>query len=245
MDRRNHRLLLVMLLTVFVFFAGCMNRPCVLVTGYWPPTNEMLRPFSKNRALNPHRWQGKNWQGTGYDVVAFFPVFEKGTDVNPKGSGDFEVDYQDTLGDFRWLTLTLRPEAIICYGQGDGPWEIEQNIPFRQHWRYDYKEPKLPDCFCGYIERHDFGDVLASTLPVEKIEENVSNNVPGMRAWVDWEGDPGDFLCGYLAFLAADYQQTHENCKAAGFIHVGGDVDVLTARKANEVTLKTVIENIR
>ncbi len=244
MNRTSHRYLLAMLLASLVFVIGCSQNRSILLTGYWPPSNEMLRPFSNDPALNPGGWQGKNWQGTGYDVYAFFPTFPKGIKVDPKGTGDFEVDYQDTLRDFRWQTFTLRPEAIICYGRGAGPWEIEQNIPFRKQWRYDYKNPRLPDCFCGYIDRHNFGDVLESTLPIEKIEENVSNKT-AIRAWVDWEGDPGDFLCGYLAFLAADYQQIRENCKAAGFIHVGPNVDVKAAKKANEITLKTTIEAIK
>ena len=43
-----------------------------MVTGYWPPTNEMLRHFSQNTDLNPNGWQGENWRNLGFDVVSFF-----------------------------------------------------------------------------------------------------------------------------------------------------------------------------
>ena len=77
---------------MFVLAAHTQN---ILLTGYWPPTNEMLRKFSTNPDQNPGGWQGQNWEGRGYDVYAFFPEFPGGTGSNPKGNGDFEIDYQD------------------------------------------------------------------------------------------------------------------------------------------------------
>ena len=47
------------------------ERPILMVTGYWPPTNEMLRHFSQNQELNPDGWQGENWRDSGFDVVSF------------------------------------------------------------------------------------------------------------------------------------------------------------------------------
>ena len=40
-----------------------------MVTGYWPPTNEMVRHFSQNINLNPDGWQGENWEGT--DMMSY------------------------------------------------------------------------------------------------------------------------------------------------------------------------------
>ena len=34
------------------------ERPKIMVTGYWPPTNEMVRHFSQDPDLNPDGWQG-------------------------------------------------------------------------------------------------------------------------------------------------------------------------------------------
>ena len=43
---------------------------------YWPPTNEMVRPFSTNEHLNPDGWIGDNWEDRGYDVHSYFPTFD-------------------------------------------------------------------------------------------------------------------------------------------------------------------------
>ena len=37
----------------------------ILLTGYWPPTNEMIRHFSQNQNLNSEGWQGENQQEEG------------------------------------------------------------------------------------------------------------------------------------------------------------------------------------
>lgn len=223
---------------------GCTQSKTVLVTGYWPPTNEMLVPFSTDEILNPGGWQGKNWQGTGYDVVAYFPTFPQGTDVNPAGEGNFQVDYQATWADFGRVTKKLRPAAIISYGRGAGPWEIEANAMHLEVWRNDYRPPEQPGCFCGFSKTYQDGEKVRLTLPVEAIQAAVDQAVPQLRPWVDTEGDPGDFLCNYIAFLAADYQIRHAHCKVSGFIHVGPTVDLQTAEKAHIVTLQTVIAEI-
>jgi hypothetical protein len=99
----------------------------VVLTDYWPPGNQMLNEFSTDKKLNPKGWKGKNWRGLGYDIYTFFPTFPGETQANPKGQGDFEVDYQDTLMDFGRIMQKYKPAIIICYGMGQGPWEIEQN----------------------------------------------------------------------------------------------------------------------
>jgi pyrrolidone-carboxylate peptidase len=221
--------------------AGCAAQRTVLVTGFWPPTNEMLRGFSEDAAANPSGWRGKNWQNSGYDVVAYFPEFPNGTAAQPSGQGDFQVDYQDARADFERLTKKLNPAMILCYGRGDGPWEIETQAVFHTSWNNDYRPPQQPD----WPRHFDYpaGSTLALTVPAEAIERAVKANVPGLNVWIDRQGNPGAFICGYLAFLAADYQMRHPaHCKAAGFIHVAGDVDLQTAQKAHEATLAAMIE---
>ncbi|MCH9687888.1 MAG: hypothetical protein K0V04_41040 [Deltaproteobacteria bacterium] len=86
---------------------GCTEK--VVLMGYWPPTNEMLRSWSRD-SDNPDQWRGNNWEGRGYDVYAFFPEFPPDGDPNndPHGSAGrigsaesyLRVDYQDTSADF-------------------------------------------------------------------------------------------------------------------------------------------------
>ena len=90
------------------------ERPKILVTGYWPPTNEMVRHFSQNPDLNPDGWQGDNWENLGFDVVSFFPEFDPDNCNNcGQGYGDLEVDYQDFSGDFWPIVEQIKPAAII------------------------------------------------------------------------------------------------------------------------------------
>ena len=220
---------------------GCAHRPAVLVTGYWPPTNEMLVPLSRDEILNPDGWVGENWQGLGYDVYAYFPTFPEGTDINPCGRGYFQVDYQDTLQDFQRVSRKLKPVAILCYGLGAGPWEIEYNAVHLQRWRDDYRVPRQPSGLGGVVGAHYPKGQVPLTLPAEAIRREVSEALPDLNVWIDWDGNPGDFLCNYMALLAADYQIQHSGCRMAGFIHVGPGVDLETARRAHEMTLRTVL----
>jgi len=224
---------------LLLMLTGCGSQnKTVLLTGYWPPTNEMLRPFSADPTVNPDGWQGKNWENTGYDVYAYFPEFPGGTRKNPKGDGDFEVDYQDTRADFDRITEQVKPSIIISYGAGGGPWEIEVNALWFDKWYNDFLEPTQPDPWKGEGEPKP----LKATLPVEKIREVVQAVAPDLKVWIDYDGDPGNFLCNYMAYLGMQYQAEHDHCKAAGFIHVGTKVDLDTAIKASEATLRAVLQ---
>ena len=92
-------------------------RPAIMLTGYWSPTNEMLRGFSASPRQNPDGWIGSDWEGRGYDVYAFFPEYPHG---GSQGEGDFEVDYQDTSQDFWPIANGLAPIAIITYPHAPG-----------------------------------------------------------------------------------------------------------------------------
>jgi pyrrolidone-carboxylate peptidase len=230
--------------------AGAYN---IMLTGYWPPTggtNGMLTGFSTNTTLNPGGWAGGNWNNLGFDVYSFFPTFPGGTGSNPKGTGDFEVDYQDTWNDFWRITDELDPVAIISYGLGSGPWEIEYNARnlSSSNWYNDYLSPYRPERPDGTVPA---GYFRHSTLPVDDIASAV--NAAGLAgigstgAWVDYSGNPGAFLCEYMAYLGMWYQDMHSSktdpfrCYAAGFIHVGSGVSVNAARMASEITLLETI----
>ena len=69
------------------------EEPLIVVTGFWPPTNEMIRHFSQNLDLNPEGRIGDDWEGRGYDIVSFFPEFsDPECDNCGQGYGDLEVD---------------------------------------------------------------------------------------------------------------------------------------------------------
>lgn len=231
-----------------LFCGGCGGRRNILLTGYWPPSNEMLRGFSVDPTLNGGAWEGGNWRKLGYDVYAYFPTFPAGTDAQPVGVGVMKVDYQRTLADMEMLTAKLKPVAIISFGQGAGPWEIECNAVNLAKWANDYVEPRQPD-----VVPPDGGmaaeSVRRSTLPVDAIADAVNDAGLGVRAWVDHQGDPGRFLCNYLAYYVCKYQAEHsigdDGCVAAGFIHVGKDVPADKAKAAAEVTLEQTIEFVQ
>jgi hypothetical protein len=217
-----------------------------MLTGFWPPSNEMLRKFSTAPNQNPGGWQGQNWEGRGYDVYAYFPEFPGGVGSNPKGNGDFEVDYQDVSSDFWRITDNIHPVAILSYGQGAKPWEIEYNARNLSGWDGDYLYPRGPtpsppdnSVPAGYVRN--------STLPVQAIADAINSSGAGVNAWVDWDGDTGAFLCEYMAYHDAWYQSLHSDpcdqysCLAAGFTHVSGSLSISTATTACEIALRATI----
>jgi hypothetical protein len=241
---------LFLALPVVCAVSGCSPvRRNIVLTGYWPPTNQMLAQFSTDKKLNPSGWKGRNWRHLGYDVYSFFPTFPKGLRENPQGQGDFRVDYQATQADFRGITRQLIPIAIISFGRGDGPWEVEYNAVNSVEWTDDFVEPvqmsKLPPEQIAPI-----GHKRHSSLPVEAIADAVNQAQIGVHAWVDWEGNPGTSLGNYIAYLVSWYQDFYsdasemDRCLAAGFIHVSADLPLAKAIKATEITLETTINHI-
>ena len=241
----------LLLLLIFVgFFCGCSTeRRNIVLTGYWPPTNQMLSRFSTDKKLNPTGWKGGNWRHLGYDVYSFFPTFPKGLRDNPQGQGDFKVDYQATLADFRRITRQFSPVAIISFGRGDGPWEIEYTAVNSVKWTDDFVQPvqmsKLPP-----EQIVPVGHKRHSTLPAAKIADAINQAQIGVHAWVDWDGNSGTFLGNYIAYLGYWYQDFYseasekDRCLAAGLIHVSADLPLDDAVKATEITLETTINHI-
>lgn len=246
--------------------AGNTNN--ILVTGYWPPTNEMLREFSTNPAQNPV-WVGRNWEGRGYDIYSFFPEFPGVTGPNwGRGVGDLEVDYQDTTYDWARIVAAIKPVAIITFSRANNTvgWELE---PAARRWRLqadagtapsfyasDYLAPYRPDELP--IAMEPLGNIRLSTLPMQSIVNAVAAQMSPTQAapFIDaWHPDNpndtydfgGSFLSGYVGYLGCWYHDLNASldapfrCVAAGHIHVGARMTVADGRQAAEISLRELI----
>ena len=213
----------------------------ILLTGYWPPTAQMLVRFSIDSTLNPEGWIGENWENRGYDVYAYFP---SSCPSGTRGEGDLQVDYQDTSQDFWSIVDALHPIAIMGYGLGGGPWELEATAYNFSSWSNDYLDPRQPTPSppddgvpAGYIRY--------STLPMEAIRDAINSAGIGVSARID-PGGAGGFLCGFMSYHDCWYQSLHSSpadpyyCAAAGFTHVSG-MPVASATAAAEIALRTTI----
>lgn len=231
----------------------------ILLTGYWPPTNEMLRGFRPRRLFPPRDWKGRDWRGHGFDVFAFFPEFDGPEDevgvppYRPEdvGHGDFKVNYKDTKEDWERITRWLRPCAIITFSRGhlDNSWEIEEFVHNWGEWD-TFPGAGKPDS-PPPDDSKDPGEERRSTLPMESIRRRVNSaSHLDVRAFKDSRG-AGDLLSGYIGYLGVWYQAEHGSldadgmCFAAGHIHVGGSVPVSDATEATEITLEALIDHIK
>jgi pyrrolidone-carboxylate peptidase len=220
----------------------------IMLTGYWPPTGQMLARFSTDTTLNPGGWMGLDWEHRGYNVYAYYPQVGSG---QSEGTGDFAVDYQRTLADFNRITAQLHPVAILSYGQIAGsatPVVLEPNSVNWTSWIDDYEAPYQPTPSppdgtvpAGYV-RH-------STLPLQSIASaiNSAGIGPNFTATINSSGDPGYFLCNYLAYQDEWYQSRNGDpsasyqCLAAGFTHVADYVTLSQATAVSDIELRTTI----
>ncbi|MBC7770977.1 MAG: hypothetical protein H7210_00645, partial [Pyrinomonadaceae bacterium] len=246
------------------------NTRNIMITGYWPPTNEMLRPFSANLSQNPGGWVGQNWEGLGYNVHAFFPEFPQGLG---RGVGDFEVDYQDTATDWARLVAEVRPVAIITFSRANTArgWEMEPalqrfrlpgevNPPGRSVPVYtqDYFGVRYPSDVP--IAAEPIGAIRDSSLPMQEIVDAVD------LAFDDSQIDPfialydpqnpnafdfgGGFLSGYIGYLGVWHYDLNNapdatwRCVASGHVHVGMSANVGFATVATEITLRELIDHV-
>ena len=227
----------------FVINKSSNREPVILVTGFWPPTNEMIRHFSQNIFLNDN-WEGENWEDRGYNIISYFPRFSD-PDCNNcgQGYGDLEVDYQDTSTDFWDIVEEHSPVAIITFSRGyiDQSWELEFNYYNRTNWYPDYSTPTLPtpnppdeDVESYYLRN--------STLPMENIMDAINESDLGLDSYIDADGDPGRFVSEFMGYHGVWYHDINiESCVVAGHIHVGGLIDWDTAKEATEISiLKTI-----
>lgn len=237
----------------------------IVLVGYWPPSNEMLRPFSTNPDQNPDGWVGQNWNGLGHDVHAFFPQFPP--DGNPfndsfgspgfigSPESDFRVDYQDTSTDFWSVMDLLDPVGVLTFSWGDDDdrWEIERvegghaggsTAPF--DWIEDGNgelyptqgsiDPRSWDAISTYRD----GNQLQSQLPIDNIFAATSALALG-NVFIDETGTSGNYLSGFLALHGLYYNLHNNSNLAAGHIHVGSGLSVDHARSLTEVTLKETL----
>lgn len=258
-----------------ILASQCLCSPArggnIVVVGFWPPTNEMLRPFSTNPVQNPGGWIGQNWNGLGHDVYAFFPEFPPdGNPFNdPFGSAgyigspesDFRVDYQDTSADFWRVMDTLHPLGIVTFSWGgsDNRWEIERvegghSGPGTPHldWASDGNgvtrptqatiDPRSWDAISTYRS----GNRLRSQLPVDEIV-SATSALGLANVFIDETGTSGNYLSGFLGLHGLYYNSLHDDPDdpywniAAGHVHVGSGLSVADARLLSQVTLNETL----
>jgi len=226
--------------------AGFSNN--ILITGYWPPTNNMVRQFSTSATQNPGGWKGGNWEGRGYNLYSFFPEFPNGLG---QGVGDFEVDYQDTSADWARITEMVKPVAILTFSRGSAGrnWEIEYAQRNLQTWVNDYTAPfqPTPSPPDGSVPA---GFVRHSSLPMQNIKDAVNAAGLGFNASIDMTGFGGGFLSEFMAYHGTWYKDTHDSMSAefrtvaAGHIHVGIATPLAGATAATEITLRELIKHV-
>lgn len=227
----------------------------ILITGYWPPTNEMIRPFSQNPSQNPGGWQGGNWEGRGYNIHSYFPEFP-GITQPPygRGEGDFRVDYQDASADFWRVVGQLRPIAIITFSRGSNGsnWELEsraRKLPLNA-WTPDYAAPTRPTPDLPIASEPD-NFIRYSSLPMVQIRDAVNAAGLGISSFIDTsDAFGGTFVSEFTSYHSAWYANLHADpsdpswCVAGGHIHVGGNTSVAGATIATQITLRTLISHI-
>lgn len=239
----------------------------VVLMGYWPPTNEMLRPWSTDPQQNPGGWIGEDWGGYGYDVYAFFPEFPPDGDPTNDSIGDdgavgsprfpLRVDYQATSMDFWPIVDELRPSILITTSRGGGiGWELEAiegghsgggpNPAFDwssdQHGvdQYPTQETILPRSWDA-ISTYRQGNTLPSQLPLPEIL--TATDALGLTSvQIDEDGTSGDFLSGFLGLHGLYYRELTPHAVAAGHIHVGFGLPVADASQLIDATLHVVLQ---
>ncbi len=239
----------------------------VVLMGYWPPTNEMLRPWSINRTQNPDGWVGEDWGGYGYDVYSFFPEFPPdGDPTNDNigddgavGSPDFDlrVDYQATSADFWRLVDTYQPVILVTTSRGgDIGWELEaidgghgmmNNPDPAMDWASDkHGMDQFPSMATveaatwDAISTYRQGNTLASTLPLDAIVD--ATDPLGITDVVIDQETGGNFLSGFLGLHGLYYNLQTPHNVAAGHIHVGFGLPVPDASMLIEATLHAVLQ---
>jgi hypothetical protein len=241
----------------------------VVLMGYWPPTNEMLRPWSQNPEQNPGGWIGEDWEGYGYDVYSFFPEFPPDGDPSndPIGSDgsvgsarfDLRVDYQATSEDFWSIVDTLEPVIVMTNSRGgDIGWEVEaiegghgvnnMNGP-EFDWSSDQHgadtrptQATIDARSWDAISTYRQGTTLPTRLPVEDIV--AATTALGLtNVEIDETGTSGNYLSGFLGLHGLYYAETaaHE-VVAAGHIHVGYGLPVADASVLIETSLHAVLQ---
>ena len=249
--------------------AMAQDRPTILITGYWPPTNEMVRPWSPTNTLPGglpgSGWVGENWEGRGFDIVSYFPEFPNGFG---RGSGWLEVDYQDTAADFEEITSVHKPVAIITFSRANTSvgWEMEpatqrfrlsgeanppgRNVPF---YTSDYSSVASGERYPTNvpIATEPVGNIRNSTLPMQQIVDNVAAQMtsaqasPFIAAYNPATPDTFDFggsyLSGYIGYLGSWYQARNLPGESMDPCYAAGHIHVGQGMSVANGTLATEI----
>lgn len=220
----------------------------ILLTGYWPQTNNMLRGFSTNPDQNPGGWIGENWNGSGYNVYAYFPEFPGQTGPNwGQGVGDFEVDYQDTSADWARILPEINPLAIMTFSRGSigSNWEIEGRLQMHDDrgWLTDYSGVRRPTEDMPIFQTLVPDQWYDSSLPMDAILNAVDGAGIGVDAFIDNSGG-GNFLSEFIGLHGLMHKinnggpDAEFRTFAAGHIHVGIDTPLAAAEIATQLTLE-------
>jgi len=239
----------------------------VVLMGYWPPTNEMLRPWSADPTQNPDGWIGEDWGGYGYDVYAFFPEFPPDGDPTNDQIGedgavgspayDLRVDYQATSADFWRIVDTHQPVILLTTSRGGKiGWEIEaiegghgSNNPGdpAMDWASDKHgadqfptEATIEARSWAAISTYRQGQTLPSQLPVDAIF--TATAALGVTNVAIDDGTSGNFLSGFLGLHGLYYNVVAPHNVAAGHIHVGFGLPVADASALLEATLAALLQ---
>ena len=241
----------------------------VVVTGYWPNTNEMLRRWSNDPAQNGGTWVGRNWRNRGFDVYAFFPEFPPdGNPMNdPFGSdgwvgapdSDLRVDYQDSSADFWRIVDRYRPHVLITTSRGGRiGWELEAVEGGHAGGTGDPADDWSPDGHGAVIlptqdsidprswaaiSTYRNGRTLASQLPLPEIAA-ATEALALESVAIDADGTSGNYLSGFMGLHGLYYNQTAPHNVAAGHIHVGISVSAVNAERLMATTLETVLSQL-
>jgi hypothetical protein len=232
-----------------VFTPSPNGLPTILLTGYWPPTNEMLRQFSRNLDQNPGGWVGEDWEGRGYNVYAYFPEFPEGLG---KGEGDFEVDYQDTSADWWPLLDAAAPIGLITFSRAGATvlWEMEGgNRTYAPgNWTNDYLVPLQPTPELPISSEPPLMERF-STQPIDEIVANIaSSGIPVTP--IVMTIDTGAFLSNCIGYHGNWHHDLHADAAdpkwniAGGHVHVGYNMSIPDAVAATEVTVRTLISHL-
>lgn len=238
----------------------------VVLMGYWPPTNEMLRRWSTDPQQNPGDWVGEDWEGYGYDVYSFFPEFPPDGDPTNDSIGDdgavgsprfdLRVDYQATSADFWRLVDTYQPVILVTTSRGGGiGWEIEAiegghgggnpdpafDWSSDQHGAVQYPtEETIEPLSWDAISTYRQGNTLETQLPADEIF--MATDMLGLTSVEIEYGTSGNFLSGFLGLHGLYYNAITPHNVAAGHIHVGFGLPVSTAEILIEQSLRTILE---
>ena len=220
----------------------------ILLTGYWPPSNEGIRSFSQNHLLNPNGWIGGNWENRGYDIVSYFPIFtDPDCESCGQGYGNLEVDYQDTSEDWWNIIDSINPIAIITFSRGyiDYSWELEWQYFNYFYWTADFTEPFYPtpappDSSLPINTRR------YSSLPMDSIVSQIASSGLGLTPYIDYTQGAGAYLSEFMGYHGVWHKAKMDSanipCIVAGHVHVGGLIDWDTAQQAVAITLREVIK---